>query len=181
MALPFGQGRRFPRDPTSASFQETPDRCFCLLSISGLDLLDVVWFTYSSSSFGLEGRIGKRHGLTEAGQCAHRLPACGGGLHGNVNCAEPHQMTGTPSRSKPHLLRAFSTHQEEEHNKGQSQRPSAPKQGDSGAFVMWASTARQSLGAILGRAFHGLCEYENPSQIHFPTGLSSSSLSSRVT
>lgn len=143
MALLFGQGRRLPRDPTSASFQETPDRCFCLLSISGLDLLDVVWFTYSSSSFGLEGRIGKKYGLTEAGHEPLRHAACAGGrLHGNVNCAEPHQMTDTPPRSKLHLLRAFYTHQEEEHNKGQSQRPSAPKQDDSRALVMWPSTAR---------------------------------------
>lgn len=74
----------------------------------------------------------------------HRLPVC----RGNVNCAEPHQMTDIPPRSKPHLLTAFSTHQEEEHNKDQSQRPSAPEQGDSRALVMWPSRRLEQSQAL---------------------------------
>ena len=54
--------------PTSAAgFQETPDSSFCLLSVGGFDLFDVVRLTYSSSSLGLEERIRKRLGLTQVG------------------------------------------------------------------------------------------------------------------
>lgn len=109
------------RTLTSAGFQETPDGCFCLLSVGSFDLLDIVGFTYPRPGFGLQDRNKKKSILTEAGKQArlvHSLPTDqfagvrGTGLH---QTGVKHKLQSRPNPSSL-LLAEVVSYQEEECN-----------------------------------------------------------------